>query len=553
MDMKRKKKNFYQLLILLFLGIGIGYAALTTDLSINGISHVTQSNWSIHFDNIQVDSNSSATVNQAATITGDTSLSYNITLSVPGDYYEFTVDVVNDGTVDGMIESVSSKLNNVEITTLPSYLEYSVTYYDDVPIAPNHLLAAGDTETYRIHVGYKKDITPEELPEDDVTLHLLFSAPHKQPDENAIPKPNKPVIKPVNGPGDRSAFRDSTYKTKIVTITLDDEINPPANAIKSWDIGVHQNGDVMAYITANVDDNTKYDLTIQGDGALYANPNSSYLFYNLSGVDSINNIDVLNISEVTDMSHMFEKMGQDSTIFTLDLGNNFDTSQVTNMNSMFNSTGSYNNTIFTLDLGDKFDTSNVTDMASMFSSTGFNSTVFTLDLGDKFDTSNVTNMAGMFMYCGHKNTTFTLDLGDKFDTSKVTNMSYMFYNVSFSSRVFTLNLGDKFDTSNVTNMSNMFAYTGYGNSSFTLDLGELFDTSKVTNMTSMFECTGDNNTTFTLDVSNFDFTNVINLNRIFFGFSRYNKIYVKNAFDQNWIITNCGNSNLTTSNVLIKS
>ena len=50
----------------------------------------------------------------------------------------------------------------------------------------------------------------------------------------------------------------------------------------------------MAYITTNQTDNTYYDLYIQGDGHLYANKDSKYLFANLKGVDQINGIDKLN-------------------------------------------------------------------------------------------------------------------------------------------------------------------------------------------------------------------------------------------------------------------
>ncbi len=701
MRRKQKKRQLYRLLFLFLLCMTIGYAALISDLSINGIAEIANSSWDIHFENIQV-KDGSITPDSAANIDTDTSVSYEVTLSQPGDFYEFNVDVVNEGTIDAMISTVSSKMNNVEITTLPAYLEYSVTYEDDIAIAPNQLLAAGTSETYKVRIAFKTDINPEDLPQTDETLDLLFTVTYVQADENAIPRPHLPIIKPFNGFHDRTAYRSYAYIEKIKIINLSDEINPPANAIDSWDIGVAQNGNVMAYITANADDNTMYDLTIQGDGALYANPNSSWLFAYITKVDSINNIDVLNTSKVTDMSNMFNFTGYSSTVFTLDLGNNFDTSNVTTMESMFAATGysstvftlelgdkfdtsqvttiekmfsstgykstvftldlgnkfdtsnvtnmyyvfaytGYNSTVFTLDLGDKFNTSKVTSMSNMFNSTGYKSTVFTLDLGDKFDTSNVTSMQQMFNYTGYTSRVFTLDLGNHFDTSKVTNMSYMFSQAGYSSRVFTLelgsyfdtsnvtnmsimfyrtgyastvfnlDLGNKFDTSNVTNMSNMFYYTGYASTVFNLDLGNHFDTSKVTDMSSMFYCTGfintsftldlggkfdtsnvtnmsnmfyrtgfnstvitldlgDNfdtskvtdmnymfyqtgysNTNFTLDLSTFDFTSVTNYSSIFYGWRSTQKIYVGNSTAQNWIITNSGNSNLTTSNVLIKT
>ncbi len=521
MRRKQKKRQLYRLLFLFLLCMGIGYAALTSNLNINGIANIANSSWDIHFENIQV-KDGSITPDSAANIDTDTSVSYEVTLSQPGDFYEFNVDVVNDGTIDGMISTVSSKMNNVEITTLPNHLEYSVTYEDDIAIAPNQLLAAGTSETYKVRIAFKTDINPEDLPQTDETINLLFTVTYVQADAEAISRPHLSIIQPVNGFGDKTAFRADEYRENIKTITLSDTMNPPANVLESWDIGVDQNGNVMAYLTQNANDNTKYDLYIQGNGTLYANTDSSFLFYGLEGVDAINNIDVLN------------------------------TSLVTKMNSMFAYTG-YNSSVFTLDLGDHFDTSNVTNMGGMFLATGKNSSVFTLDLGDKFDTSNVTNMKSMFTYTGLKSTNFTLDLGELFDTSKVTNMGHMFHATANRSTVFNLDLGEHFDTSNVTDMSNMFDATGCFCTDFNLDLGELFDTSNVTNMSNMFYQTGHSDTTFTLDLSTFNFSSVTNYSDIFNSWSTTQTIYVRDATAQSWIINNGGDSNLTTANVLIKT
>lgn len=68
-----------------------------------------------------------------------------------------------------------------------------------------------------------------------------------------------------------------------------------------------------------------------------------------------------------------------------------------------------------------FDTSAVTDMNSMF----YGCRLSTLDLSS-FNTSAVTNMSSMFSSCDNLT---TLDLSS-FNTSAVTNMMYMFYNCS---------------------------------------------------------------------------------------------------------------------------
>lgn len=143
----------------------------------------------------------------------------------------------------------------------------------------------------------------------------------------------------------------------------------------------------------------------------------------------------------------------------------FDTSNVTNMGSMFSACYS----LTALDVS-KFNTSNVTNMNSMFSGCG---KLTALDVSN-FDTSKVTNMGGMFNGCGKLT---ALDVSN-FNTSNVTYMSSMFYGCSS----LTALDASKFNTSNVTNMSKMF----YNCSSLTAIDVSNFNTSNVTSMTSMF-------------------------------------------------------------------
>ena len=194
-----------------------------------------------------------------------------------------------------------------------------------------------------------------------------------------------------------------------------------------------------------------------------------------------------------DSSEMFfSKYGEQKIKNILDLDlSNFDTSQVTNMSSMFRGMSN----LTTLNLSN-FDTSQVTNMDSMLASV---SNLTTIDLSS-FDTSKVTRMRAMFY--GMRNLT-TLNLSS-FDTSKVTDMSLMFYNMS---SLTTLNLSN-FDTSQVINMYSMFDSVS---NLTTLDLSN-FDTSKVTNMSSMFN----NMTNLTsLNVSSFNTENVENMSGMF--------------------------------------
>ena len=190
---RNKRKLNYMILIIMILVVSIGYAILSTNLNILGSSQISAPTWNIHWENVSVKSGS-VTAATPTIDTNKTTVNYSVTLTIPGDYYEFTVDAVNAGTIDGMVSVVSNKLNGTEITTLPSYLEYKVSYDDGIDIAPNHLLAANTSEKYKVHVGYKKDINISDIPATPQTLNFSFSVTYVQSDSNAV----KPVPDPVS-------------------------------------------------------------------------------------------------------------------------------------------------------------------------------------------------------------------------------------------------------------------------------------------------------------------------------------------------------------------
>ena len=171
-----------------------------------------------------------------------------------------------------------------------------------------------------------------------------------------------------------------------------------------------------------------------------ARPTScSKWFYGCRDLTTIEGIEYLNTTNVTDMSSMFYWCYD---LTTLDLSS-FDTKNVTDMSSMFYECSD----LTTLNVSN-FDTKNVTDMSGMFSNC---MRLPTLDLSN-FDTKNVTNMSEMFRGCLYA--LKTLDLSN-FDTKNVTNMKKMF---SECWALTTLNLSS-FDTQNVTNMGWMFSYS----------------------------------------------------------------------------------------------
>ena len=214
-------------------------------------------------------------------------------------------------------------------------------------------------------------------------------------------------------------------------------------------------------------------------------------FYNLSALTTIEGLENLNTSAVTDMSDMFYGC---YSLTSLNLSN-FNTSKVTDMNSMLSGCSS----LTELNVSN-FNTSKVTNMGSMFSGC---SSLTELNVSN-FNTSKVTNMGYMFSGCSSLT---ELNLSN-FNTSKVTYMRYMFFGCS---GLTSLNLSN-FKTSKVTNMSEMFSDCS--------GLKELnvsnFNTSKVTEMWGMFKnCSGLKE----LNVSNFNTSAVTDMRYMFFDCS----------------------------------
>lgn len=183
--MKRKinldRKNLYVILFLVIVSVftlSIAYAALSVTLDIVGSAQVNASNWDIHLNNVVVTNGS---VNSTApNITGGNSLNFSATLTKPGDFYEFTVDVVNGGTIDAMIENVTK---TPELTVdQAKFLKYEVSYANGESIANKQAIAAGVTMPIKVRVEYRKDLVASDLPTGQVQLTLGLVLDYVQSD-----------------------------------------------------------------------------------------------------------------------------------------------------------------------------------------------------------------------------------------------------------------------------------------------------------------------------------------------------------------------------------
>ncbi len=226
---KNKKRNRIMLLLILLLGITIGFAALATTLKINGNANITKNTWSVYWDEDSIAVTQGSKGDTIPDVVNgedgsiNTKVNWNVNLEVPGDFYEFTIDAANAGTLDAMITGITPTLPQ----DLPSYVSYSVTYADGLEPAQYHLLPKGTksgstitptTEKYKVRIEFLNTITPEQMdaiPEGGLSLDFGYEVQYGQADDNAR---NKPVWILPNGKtannltvGDELCIKDQCF------------------------------------------------------------------------------------------------------------------------------------------------------------------------------------------------------------------------------------------------------------------------------------------------------------------------------------------------------
>ena len=151
-------------------------------------------------------------------------------------------------------------------------------------------------------------------------------------------------------------FGTDVLRKDIEKLTFSSSDKAPEEAVQSFDLSEKQNKSVMAWYT-DKDKNGLYEMTIGQDKGVVANSNSAYLCCDVGRVDGIEN---LYTTGVKDMSYMFFQYRADASSekAVLDLGDNFDTATVENMDGMFWYT-SHMFSAITLRLGKAFQFDNV--------------------------------------------------------------------------------------------------------------------------------------------------------------------------------------------------
>ncbi len=201
-----KKNNTSLYLVVIFavaLLIGVGYAALSATLKINGQTTINKATWDVHFENIStndkdaikfyntVTSNSSTGVYSFADSIADitsvsgTVLNYTVTLKAPDatadTSHNVTFDVVNKGTMDATISEATLPTtvgwdNGTTNSAIAGLTTIGCTYSDGSTIKKGDIIKAGSSKTVICKHHYN---SPSELRNDDLKLFNSYTVVSK--------------------------------------------------------------------------------------------------------------------------------------------------------------------------------------------------------------------------------------------------------------------------------------------------------------------------------------------------------------------------------------
>lgn len=174
---KRKVNLALVLLIIAVIAMTIGFAQYTAKLNINGTVNVKKASWSVHYvENDITESTGSVKADTTKTSVSKTDYKFTVTLEKPGDFYEATVKITNDGTLDAKLTDLTMGGLSAENQ---KYLTYTVTYdgtdYTASQTGLNLELKAGETKNVKVRVAYILPTNSADLPSEDTTVTVTGS------------------------------------------------------------------------------------------------------------------------------------------------------------------------------------------------------------------------------------------------------------------------------------------------------------------------------------------------------------------------------------------
>ena len=175
--MRRRKNNIIIFLLGFVLLMAVGFAAFSTNLKIMGNAEVANS-WDVKITNIALKPSSLDTANPYGTAESpgtnpvgainpsytDTTATFYSTLGVPGDSVTYVITIVNNGSVDTVVDDIVWIKDDG--TADDQYNVSPIIYTYSFPNSNQVLAKNGGTTSLEVTVTYDSNVT--EQPEDSL-------------------------------------------------------------------------------------------------------------------------------------------------------------------------------------------------------------------------------------------------------------------------------------------------------------------------------------------------------------------------------------------------
>ena len=229
---RRTKALVIVVMLIVVAGLTVAFASLSSVLNIKGTAYLDAAKWGIKFENL-----SSPTKVGSATTTGTAKIEetksaeitgINVSLSTPGDKVTYTVDLVNEGTINAKID----KIEKTELTSeQQKYLTFKVTDKDYNEVSEGDILSSGETKKLIITIEFIKDLTKEDLPKQSSTISLSYKLNFVQTDERKETKDAKENFNSVVESAIKTVTNNSNGTYRVYNLPSDNNILGVSNSL----------------------------------------------------------------------------------------------------------------------------------------------------------------------------------------------------------------------------------------------------------------------------------------------------------------------------------
>ena len=232
MEKERTKALVIVVMLIVVAGLTVAFASLSSVLNIKGTAYLDAAKWGIKFQNLSepekigtASSTGTAKIEEtkSAEING-----INVNLSTPGDKVVYTVDLVNEGTINAKID----KIEKTELTEeQQKYLTFKVTDKDYNEVSKGDILSSGETKKLIITIEFIKDLTKEDLPTNTSTISLSYKLNFVQTDDSKTTKDEAENFNSIVESAIKTVTNNSNGTYRVYNLPSDSNILGVSNSL----------------------------------------------------------------------------------------------------------------------------------------------------------------------------------------------------------------------------------------------------------------------------------------------------------------------------------